>query len=69
MYMINGREVNVHADVNSSFTDWDEMFAEAYVDYAEWADTGEEFTEAEYDEHEEFLNSIPAGEIYWDQVV
>ena len=69
MYFINDREVYLHAGVNSSFADCDDMFAEALIERAEWADTGEEFTEAEYAEHEEFLNSVEAGELLWDQMV
>jgi hypothetical protein len=32
-------------------------------------DTEEEFTAAEYDEYEDILNSLDAGEIYFYQVV
>jgi len=66
---INGRDVDVHVEVMGRFSDWDDMFTEAYIDRAEWVDTGEEFTEQEYLEHEEILNEISAGEIYWNQMV
>ena len=68
MLNIDGRDVDVEVGFNGSFTDWDDMFCEAYVSYAEWADTGVEFTEAEYAEHEELFNSA-AGEIAWETMV
>ena len=68
MLLINGREADVTTAFNSSFADWDDMFAEAYVDYAEWVDTGAEFTDAEYAEHEELLNEL-AGELAWESMV
>jgi len=68
MLEINGREAEVTVAFNGSFADWDDMFADAYVDYAEWADTGQEFTDAEYAEHERLLQEV-AGELAWEAMV
>ena len=74
MLTINGREVDVSAAVDghgaaAAAIMGADVFADAYIDYAEWADTGEEFTIAEYEEHEDILNSLDAGDIYYHQVV
>ena len=74
MLTINGREVDVSATVDSMNSAaaaalGADVFADAYIDHAEWADTGEEFTIAEYEEYEDILNSLDAGDIYYHQVV
>jgi len=74
MLIINGREVDVSATVDSMNSAaaaalGADVFADAYIDHAEWVDTGEEFTIAEYEEYEDILNSLDAGDIYYHQVV
>ena len=74
MLTINGREVDVSATVESMNSAaaaalGADVFADAYIDHAEWVDTGEEFTITEYEEHEDILNSLDAGDIYYHQVV
>ncbi len=74
MLTINGREVDVSATVDSMNSAaaaalGADVFADAYIDHAEWVDTGEEFTIAEYEEYEDILNSLDAGDIYYHQVV
>jgi hypothetical protein len=74
MLTINGREVDVTANVDGMNAAAGaalgvDVFADAYIDSAMWMDTEEEFTAAEYDEYEDILNSLDAGEIYFYQVV
>jgi len=67
MLKINGREVYINTDAQLGHC-WDDALADVCMESAEWADTGEEFTEAEYAQYEELLEAA-VYDAAWEQCV
>ena len=64
---IGAREVYINTDAKFGHC-WDDALAEVCMVSAEWADTGEELTEAEYAQYEELLEAA-VYDAAWEQCV